>query len=62
MAHEDGKPYFEEARLALVCRKLYEQPLDPKCFIDKSCDEKWYPDNDYSVMYVAEVEKVLVKE
>lgn len=62
VAHEDGKPYFEEARLALVCRKLYEQPLDPKCFIDKSCDEKWYPDNDYSVMYVAEVEKVLVKE
>ena len=47
-------------RQVLVCRKLYAQPYDPACFIDKSCDEKWYPNKDYHTMYIAEIEKVLV--
>ena len=60
--HADGTPYFGEANTVLVCRKLYAQNYDPACFIDKSCDEKWYPDKDYHTMYIAEVEKVLVRE
>ena len=60
VAHENGTPYFEEANTVLVCRKLYAQPYDPACFIDKSCDEKWYPNKDYHTMYIAEIEKVLV--
>ena len=39
--HEDGTPYFGEANTVLVCRKLYAQPYDPSCFIDKACDERW---------------------
>lgn len=58
--HEEGIPYFTEANTVLVCRKLYAQPYDPSCFIDKSCDERWYPEKDYHTMYIAEVEKVLV--
>ena len=58
--HEEGIPYFSEANTVLVCRKLYAQPYDPSCFIDKSCDERWYPEKDYHTMYIAEVEKVLV--
>ena len=59
---ENGRTYFTEARLVLLCRKLYAQPLDPACFIDKLPDEKWYPEKDYHTMYVAEIEKVLVRE
>ena len=60
--HADGTPYFGEANTVLVSRKLYAQNYDPACFIDKSCDEKWYPDKDYHTLYIAEVEKVLVRE
>ncbi len=59
--HEDGLPYFAEANTVLFCRKLYAQPYDPSCFIDKSCDERCYPNKDYHTMYIAEVEKVLIR-
>ena len=59
---EDGFTYFAEARLAILCRKLYAQEMTAACFIERECDEKWYPDKDYHTMYVAEIEKVLVRE
>ena len=59
--HEDGTPYFTEANTVLVCRKLYAQPYDPSGFVDKSCDERWYPKKDYHTMYIAEIEKVLIR-
>lgn len=52
---ECGAPYFEEAELVLVCRKLYRQSMKPECFIDVSQDERWYPDKDYHDMYIAEI-------
>lgn len=61
VAHEGVTPYFAEANTALVCRKLFAQPYDPSGFIDKSCDERWYPDKDYHIMYIAEIEDVLVR-
>lgn len=54
-------PVFEEASLALVCKKLYRQRLEPCCFIDASLDEKWYPNKDYHDLYISEIEQVLVK-
>lgn len=59
---DGGTPYFQEANTVLVCRKLYAQPYDPACFIDKSCEEKWYPEKDYHTLYIAEIEEVLVRE
>ncbi|RHM54637.1 flavin reductase family protein [Mitsuokella sp. AF33-22] len=59
--HDDGRTYYQEARVTMLCRKLYAQELKKECFIDKSCDEKWY-DNDYHTMYVVEIEKLLVNE
>ena len=60
--HADGTPYFGEANTVLVCRKLYAQNYDPACFIDKSCDEKWYPDKDYHTMYIAEIVEALKQD
>lgn len=60
--YEQGTPYFKEGKLVLVCRKLYNQSMLPECFIDKSCDEKWYPNKDYHILYIAELEQVLVEE
>ena len=60
IAHEGATPYFADANTVMICRKLYAQPYDPACFIDKSCDEKNYPNKDYHTMYIVEIEKVLV--
>ena len=57
-----GSVAFEEAELVFVCRKLYARELPPEDFIDTSCDARWYPNHDYHTMYMAEIEKVLVKE
>ena len=58
----DDTMAFEEADLVLVCRKMYHAPMPPENFDDKSNDEKWYPQKDYHVMYIAEITKALVKE
>lgn len=47
---------FEEGKLVLVCRTLYRQAMEPDCFLDKEVMEAAYPDKDYSVMYMAEIE------
>ncbi len=54
-------PYFDEARLTLICKKLYAQALKEECFIDKGIIDEWYPERDYHIMYVVEVEKILEK-
>lgn len=48
-------PYFEEAELVLVCRKLYEQKIDPECFADKTLDGDIYPEKDYHHMFIGEI-------
>jgi flavin reductase (DIM6/NTAB) family NADH-FMN oxidoreductase RutF len=58
----DNTPYFDEARLVLICKKLYSQKYDPDGFIDKTLDEKNYPDKDYHTMYIVEITKALLKE
>ena len=62
VGHIDNTPIFEEANLVLICKKLYAQDFDPKCFIQDGLDEEFYPEKDYHTMYIAEVQKVLIKE
>lgn len=56
----ESAPYFEQARLVLICKKLYCQPFDPNCVIDKSVLDN-YENNDFHYVYVGEIEKVLSK-
>jgi len=60
--HTEDIPYFEEASIAILCKKLYAQDYKPECFVAPELNEKWYPDHDYHTLYIAEVTKVLVKE
>lgn len=57
----EGQPAFEEAKLVLVCRKLYAQELKPECFFGTEDIEKWYPGNDFHTMYIAEIVKAYQK-
>lgn len=55
-----GCVYFKEARLVIVCKKIYFQQIDPKNFLDPSI-EKNYPNKDYHRMYVGEVVRCFVR-
>lgn len=61
LAYGEAAPYFEEAGTVLICKKLYAQEYDPKCFTDTDLNKKWYPNQDYHTMYICEIEKILQK-
>ena len=56
LTHVDGQPTFTEGNLVLLCKTLYCQQLVPSCFTDVDLCQAAYPENDYSVVYVAEIE------
>ena len=55
-----GATAFSEARLILVCRKLYHQDLQPDRFLEDWIDSL-YPEKGYHRMYIGEIEKVLTR-
>ena len=57
---EDGIPYFAEAKLVLVCKKMYAQFLNAESIVDNDAVDKWY-DNDFHKMYISEIVGVLTK-
>ncbi len=58
---DEKAPYFAQARLVLVCKKLYAQNLNEESIIDESVKAN-YAANDYHKMYVSEIVKVLVND
>ncbi|MCI1981685.1 MAG: flavin reductase [Oscillospiraceae bacterium] len=58
----EAAPYFQEAKLVFICKKLYRQDFDPACFLDPSLDAANYPKKDYHKMFIGSIEKVLTKE
>ncbi len=58
---EGDAPYFEEASLVLVCRKLYQADLCAEQFVDADIDRMIYPGKDYHRAYIGEVVQALQK-
>ena len=58
---DQAAPYYEQARLVFLCRKLYRQDREESAFLVKGLLEKWY-DNDLHRMFIGEIVKVLEKE
>ena len=58
---DEAAPYYNEATLVLVCRKLYAQDMDPSLFLDESIENN-YHGSDYHRFYIGEIEKVLIRE
>jgi flavin reductase (DIM6/NTAB) family NADH-FMN oxidoreductase RutF len=59
---EGDYTYFAEAKLTLVCRKLYRGTIQPEGFFDQSMVDEYYPQKDFHDMYIGEIIKVLVNE
>ena len=58
----DGEtPYLEQARMALICKKLYVDDLKKANFLDPAL-HKNYPIDDFHRVYICEITKVLVRK
>jgi flavin reductase (DIM6/NTAB) family NADH-FMN oxidoreductase RutF len=55
---DNGAVYFSEARLVMVCRKIYTQDMVPDNFLDPRL-AAFYPQKDYHRMYVREIRRCL---
>lgn len=55
-------PYYEQAKLVFLCRKLYRQNMEEGCFLDPTVFAKNYPQKDLHRMFIGEIVKVLEKE
>lgn len=59
---ETKAPYFNEARLVLICKKVYTEKLDKNAFLDEDIKAKWYPNEDYHTMFYGKIIKALISE
>jgi len=59
--YSDNYVYFEEAKITLICKKLYYQDLEPQNFNDPKLAEKMYPQKDFHRMFFGEIVECLVK-
>ena len=58
----DKATYFSQAKLVLICRKLYNQELKEECFVDKETMNDSYPERDFHTMYIGEIEEAYINE
>lgn len=58
---DENITYFQEAKLILVCQKLYSSSLSEQGFYDKKIMEDNYPQKDFHTMYIGEIVKVLIQ-
>ena len=56
-AFDQKAPYFEEAELVLVCKKLYAQDMDKACICDDLVNPNYGEDEPMHKMYVGEIVK-----
>jgi flavin reductase (DIM6/NTAB) family NADH-FMN oxidoreductase RutF len=58
-------PYFAEARLVLICERMYQQDMLEECFLDQAQLTRWYKqiDGEYDLhtFYIASVQHVLAR-
>lgn len=59
---EDGTVFFDEAKLVLICRKVYRQDMNGECVVDRSIIPDFYSAADYHRMYVGHIVKAYTEE
>jgi flavin reductase (DIM6/NTAB) family NADH-FMN oxidoreductase RutF len=62
VAFDKGVPYIQEGNMVFICRKILHCDILGENFANPLYTEKAYPSGDYHMLYIAEIEKVLVKE
>lgn len=58
----DGAPAFADAKLVLVCEKVYAQMMDASDFTDKTLVDKFYGKDAMHKMYIGKILSAYVQE
>lgn len=61
-AFHKGVFYIKEAKLVLICKKIYRGRIDEAKFLDASILKEHYSNKDFHYVYIADVKKTLVPE
>ncbi len=59
---DEAAPYFKEAEIVILCRKVAKSRFNPDEIIDKSVIDRFYEIKDFHYIYQGAVEKVLISE
>ncbi|MEG1758500.1 MAG: flavin reductase family protein [Oscillospiraceae bacterium] len=59
--HSPQAPIFEQAKLAVICKKLYEDCFRSECFADSSPIADCYPQLDFHRFFIGEISEVLIR-
>lgn len=59
--YDEKAPYYKEAKLVLVCKKMYAQNLNEESIIAAEDIASAYNGDDFHKMYISEIVKVLTK-
>ena len=57
----DGIPFIDEADNVITAKVLFRTECVKEGFIDTSLIDEFYKDNDYHIMYVGEIQKILIR-
>lgn len=61
-AFDENSTYFNEAKMVMVCKKMYHTDVKLENFDQPKFNETMYANGDYHTIYIAEILKLLVKE
>ena len=59
--YDEKAPYYKEAKLVLICRKMYAQELNENSIVATEDVAPAYNGDDFHKMYISEIIKVLAK-
>lgn len=54
-------PYFKEAHITVLCKKLYRQDITPEGFTDSEAFSKTYSSGGMHRMYIGEITDIIIK-
>lgn len=58
--HFNSVPYFKEARLVFICKKIFSQKMEKSGFMEEEPFNKNYTTGDLHQLYIAEIENIFV--
>lgn len=52
-------PYYAQAKMVFICKKIAKQAIDPHSFIDINIDQTFYPQQDYHRVFAGDIITIL---
>ena len=59
LEYSGDTPYFSEASLVFICKKLYVQNMEGDSILEERYRHNFYPSNDFHTLYIAEITQTL---